>query len=169
MHPNAATPKSNLSEREFLQRKQEEARAAISRTGSVVGEKVAGAADPRRWVKTHPLFTLSAVAVGGFAVVTALTPSQERKIARTVRRELRRARQAANTSEPDAPGKPGLFSRLASDVVRLARPAVVQLVAALVSNLMNDHKPPAPTNGETDTPDVDSPGNGDGSSVDVGG
>src|SRR5947199_93827 len=85
----ANSPPKELSETEYLQRKADEARRAMSRMVSLIGKNVGHGVDPRVWTRAHPLAALGTAAAGGFAAVAAI-PTRE-KI--DLRRQQRRARQ----------------------------------------------------------------------------
>jgi hypothetical protein len=133
----STTASNDLSESEFLQQKVEEARKAISRALSVMGQNLGNSADPRAWARTHPWATLAGAAVGGFATAAMLTPTQEQTALRRIR-ELERAlnigREVEISADAVKPKKEkSILSTLLREVMKSAGPIISSSLAGAVA------------------------------------
>jgi hypothetical protein len=78
--PGDAAPKHD--EAAFLAQQAVDARAAISRVLSDLGNDLGQAANPSYLMRRYPWLTLGASAIAGFAATAALVPSKEEQALR---------------------------------------------------------------------------------------
>jgi hypothetical protein len=142
--PASATRDEELTEAQFLQRHAEQAKQAMSRAMTLIGQNLGHSADPRAWTKEHPVVALTAAAVGGFVAVNMIPTRQDRaarRIARIMREELAAANPyaaaaAGGQAGSAANGKPkkhGILATLIREVLRTAQPVLLGAITSMVS------------------------------------
>jgi len=145
-NPKDAT-KPDLSERSFLTRQANDAKAAIKAALSDMKTDAGQAVDPRLWTKDHPWAMVAAAAVGGFAAACAAVPTKDQQAIKKLekledaifgaerRHRAREAEKEAAASKGKVPphDKPTFLSTLAKEAFGLLKPMLTSAIAAGVS------------------------------------
>jgi len=142
--PGDAAPKHD--EAAFLAQQAVDAKAAISRVLSDLGNDLGRAADPGYLMRKYPWLTLGASAVAGFAATAAIVPSKEQQALR----KLAKIEAALNPAPPpkqkdDEPesaderaksytsGRSSFTRTILGEVIKAIQPAILSMLTAGVT------------------------------------
>jgi hypothetical protein len=134
-----------MTEREFLDQQMRQAKGAMSHTAKLLGKNLGHSVDPRRWTKSHPWLSLSAIAVAGFAAIS-LIPHHKKPPAPPVE-----TKPVADEKEQ----KGGLLHSLLGHAAKLAWKWTAGMLVSNIANKMKQDNSEEPSEGEAATQPVE--------------
>ena len=150
---------SNLSEADYLAHQGEQAKAAMGRLTTDMGECLRSAANLPGWISEFPWTSMAAAAAAGFVVASALTPSRDESFRERLESLIEEVKSHSAVAAATAPTKESeaktrsLAGGLLTHLMGVVQTVLVSTISSAVSAKVQQTAHPDNGNGEARAPE----------------